>query len=61
MKGRAYYTSPVGELLIESEEGKITTVNFLKDSKQEESYRPIIEQCILELDEYFIKDANSLM
>jgi methylated-DNA-[protein]-cysteine S-methyltransferase len=55
MKGRAYYTSPVGELLIESEEGKITTVNFLKDSKQEESYRPIIEQCILELDEYFYK------
>lgn len=55
MKGRAYYTSPVGELLIESEDGKITTVNFLKDSKQEECYRPIIEQCILELDEYFYK------
>ncbi len=55
MKGRAYYTSPVGELLIESEDGKITTVNFLKDPKQEEGYRPIIEQCILELDEYFYK------
>lgn len=55
MKGRAYYTSPVGELLIESEDGKITTVNFLKDSKQQERYHPIIEQCILELDEYFYK------
>ena len=55
MKGRAYYTSPVGELMIESEDGKITTVNFLKDHKQDEGYRPIIEQCILELDEYFYK------
>ena len=36
MKGLAYYTSPVGELLIESVEDKIITVNFLKDSKQEE-------------------------
>lgn len=55
MKGRAYYTSPVGELLIESDEGKITTVNFLKDSKEEESYNPVIEQCISELEEYFYK------
>ena len=37
MKGLAYYNSPVGELLIESEEDKIVTVNFLKDSKQQES------------------------
>lgn len=55
MKGLAYYNSPVGELLIESEEGKITTVNFLKDSKQEESPTEAVEQCIAELDEYFYK------
>lgn len=55
MKGLAYYTSPVGELLIESEDDKIVTVNFLKDSKQEESSTSIIEQCIAELEEYFYK------
>jgi methylated-DNA-[protein]-cysteine S-methyltransferase len=55
MKGLAYYTSPVGELLIESEDEKIVTVNFLKDSKQEESSTSIIEQCIAELEEYFYK------
>ena len=55
MHGVAYYSSPVGELLIESEGDKITTVNFLKDSKQPESRTTIIEQCIAELDEYFYK------
>jgi len=55
MKGLAYYTSPVGELLIESENDKIVTVNFLKDTKQEEVRTAVIEQCITELDEYFFK------
>ncbi|HET6538898.1 MAG TPA: methylated-DNA--[protein]-cysteine S-methyltransferase [Chryseolinea sp.] len=55
MRGLAYYSSPVGELLIESEEDKIVTVNFLKDSKQREFPTVIIEQCIAELDEYFYK------
>ena len=53
MKGLAYYASPVGELVIESDDDKIITVNFLKDSKQEELHTTIIEQCIAELDEYF--------
>ncbi|HYI76070.1 MAG TPA: methylated-DNA--[protein]-cysteine S-methyltransferase [Chryseolinea sp.] len=55
MTGLAYYTSPVGELLIESEEDKIVTVNFLKDSKRGESPTVVIEQCIEELEEYFYK------
>jgi methylated-DNA-[protein]-cysteine S-methyltransferase len=55
MKGLAYYTSPVGDLIVESEEDKITTVNFLKDTRQEETPTAIIEQCIEELDEYFYK------
>lgn len=54
-KGRAYYTSPVGDLLVESEDEKITTVAFFKDDRQEEIRTPAIEQCILELDEYFLK------
>ncbi len=53
MKGLAYYVSPVGELVIESEDDRIITVNFLKDSKQEELHTNIIDQCITELDEYF--------
>jgi methylated-DNA-[protein]-cysteine S-methyltransferase len=56
MKGLAYYKSPVGELLIESDEGKIITVNFLKESKLEASHTTdVIEQCIAELDEYFFR------
>lgn len=53
MTGRAYYTSPVGMLVIESENEKITVVNFNKAAKLEESSAPIIEQCISQLDEYF--------
>ncbi len=55
MNGLAYYASPVGDLLIESENGKICTVNFIKDSRREEIYTSVIEQCIFELDEYFYK------
>lgn len=53
MKGLAYYTSPVGELVIESDEDKIVTVNFLKDLKHEEVRTSTIDQCIAQLDEYF--------
>jgi methylated-DNA-[protein]-cysteine S-methyltransferase len=53
MKGVAYYSSPVGDLLIESENEKIITLNFLKDSKVIETITPVIEQCINELNEYF--------
>ena len=55
MKGLAYYSSPVGELLIQSEADKIITVNFLKDVKQSEARTTIIEQCVEELDEYFYR------
>lgn len=55
MNGLAYYASPVGDLLIESENGKICTVNFVKEHRREEVYTSVIEQCILELDEYFYK------
>jgi methylated-DNA-[protein]-cysteine S-methyltransferase len=55
MTGRSYYASPVGDLLIESENERITTVNFLKSNRQEEQLTPIIERCIQELDEYFFQ------
>ncbi len=55
LKGRIYYSSPVGELIIESENEKIITLGFLKDSKQEEIQTSIIDQCVEELEEYFLQ------
>jgi methylated-DNA-[protein]-cysteine S-methyltransferase len=55
MEGRSYYSSPVGELVIESTDEKIVTLGFLKDSKQEEIPSPVINQCIAELEEYFFQ------
>jgi len=53
MQGLAYCSSPVGELQIESDNGKITMLGFLWDPKQQEIRTPVIEQCVSELDEYF--------
>ncbi len=54
--GRAYLPSPVGDILIESEEEKIIAVSFNRDTPRLEEVRtPVIEQCILELEEYFDK------
>jgi methylated-DNA-[protein]-cysteine S-methyltransferase len=53
MKGLAYFSSPVGELQIESEGEKITMVGFLWDPKQEENRTPVIDHCVAELQEYF--------
>lgn len=53
MNGRAYLSSPVGELQIESEHEKITMLGFLWDPKKEETRTPVIDQCISELQEYF--------
>jgi methylated-DNA-[protein]-cysteine S-methyltransferase len=55
MTGRAYYQSPVGLLLIESKDDKITIVNFNKAEKLPESLTPVIEQCIAQLEEYFFQ------
>ena len=55
MDGRAYYKSPVGDLLIESENGKIITINFSNGEQLETIPSPAVDQCILELDEYFFK------
>ena len=53
MQGLAYCSSPVGELQIESDNGKIAMLGFLWDPKQQEIRTPVIEQCVSELDEYF--------
>jgi len=55
LTGRAYIPSPVGDLLIESDAEKITVVGFVKtDAPRLDEHRtPVIDQCILELEEYF--------
>jgi len=55
MTGRAYYNSPVGDLLLESQDDQITTVNFLKSEKLDTNTTPVLEQCIRELEEYFFQ------
>ena len=55
MKGRAIYTSPVGPLLIESEDERITAVKFMNGVIENTVVTPVIEQCIAELEEYFFK------
>ena len=55
MSGLVYYSSPLGELLIESDADKIVTVNFVKEAKQEQFPTPATDHCIKELDEYFFK------
>lgn len=54
--GVAYYASPLGDLLITSENDAITSVLFRKDeAKLPEHITTVVEQCIFELDEYFHK------
>ena len=55
MNGLAYFASPVGDLLIESQDDGITTINFLKTSRVEERRTPVIDQCVRELEEYFFE------
>lgn len=55
MQGKAYYSSPIGTLLIESDDDKITAVGFHASEKTDENITPAIEQCIRELDEYFFE------
>lgn len=55
MNGIAYYHSPVGELIIESQLDKIVSVNFLNSERLNECFTPVINQCIIELNEYFFE------
>jgi methylated-DNA-[protein]-cysteine S-methyltransferase len=58
MTGIAYYTSPVGDLAIESKEDKIVSTGFLRKSRQKEILTPVIRQCINELDDYFYRNRK---
>lgn len=51
--GLAYYTSPLGDIVVQSEEHAITVVNFTQEPRQPEHATAATDRCILELDEYF--------
>lgn len=53
MQGLAYYDSPVGDLILESDDDKIIRLSFLRHEKQVEIPSPVIDQCKIELSEYF--------
>lgn len=55
MSAIGYYNSPLGDLMITSEGDKITGVSFITADRAEANSSPAIEQCIVELDEYFFR------
>lgn len=55
MDGIAYYNSPLGDLEITSLGGKIAGVAFHNAERSQDRMTPEIEQCIIELDEYFYR------
>src|SRR5689334_23332321 len=59
MNGLAYYSSPVGELEIQSQDEAIILVGFLRTTKRPEHRTPVIQTCIRELNEYFLDGRKS--
>ena len=55
MNGIGYYMSPLGDLLITSQNDKISGVQFCSGERSEIHLTPVVEQCIFELDEYFYR------
>jgi methylated-DNA-[protein]-cysteine S-methyltransferase len=55
MDGVGYYTSPIGDLMITSLSDKITSVQFFSGERSEIRSAPVIQQCMLELEEYFFR------
>ena len=49
----AYYSSPVGLLLIEGYDEAITSLSFQEKKKRQIHSSSIVEKCIKELEEYF--------
>ena len=53
MHGRAYYASPLGDLMILASEKGVTHLFFSKEERKEEIPTSLTDQCITELEEYF--------
>lgn len=55
MTGLGFYNSPLGDLMISSHGDKITGVHFFSGERTASTITPVIEQCITELEEYFLR------
>jgi methylated-DNA-[protein]-cysteine S-methyltransferase len=55
MDGIGYYMSPIGDLMITSLSDKVTSVQFFSGERSDVRLTPVIEQCIVELEEYFLR------
>ena len=55
MNGLGYYASPLGDLVITSIGDKIAGLAFFQGERAATTVTPVIEQCLRELDEYFLK------
>ena len=55
MNGLGYFASPVGDLMITSLDDKINGVSFFVGERSDQLLTPVIEQCLTELEEYFLK------
>jgi hypothetical protein len=61
MQGRAYYSSPVGDLIIESENDKIITVGFLERRRKKRCLQKPRISVSPNWKNIFIRVVNSLM
>ena len=55
MDGIGYYMSPIGDLMITSLGDKVTSVQFFSGDRSEAKTTPVIQQCTVELEEYFLR------
>lgn len=51
---KAYYNSELGWIEVKGDGSGIASVLFV-EQRQEDDHHPIVEQCVIELDEYFHK------
>jgi methylated-DNA-[protein]-cysteine S-methyltransferase len=55
MHARAYYSSPLGDLIVQASEKGVTRLLFSNEERKEEIPSSITDQCILQLEEYFLR------
>jgi methylated-DNA-[protein]-cysteine S-methyltransferase len=55
----AYHASPLGKLKIQCSEEYVSAVLFYEQEDEEASHHPLLQECIIQLDEYFSGTRNA--
>lgn len=55
MTGIGYYNSPAGLLKVTSRDEAIVQIQFVTEDENDAAPSPVVEQCIRELEEYFLR------